>query len=294
MCIACGFASQAHAVFDFKDIEYWVGTGSNRAALVVDWDEGSTAIPARVWGYRWNGVAHGRDMLLAIVAADPRLYAKLGDSLANPTKVFGLGYDANADGTFGLDDGTAFNDDGIAIGSAPFFPTTAIDPNDNYAEGWTFGFWHYGVSANSPYAGGAWSDFDFGMALRTLADGSWDSWAIETSTTPPFTTFAENPVAATPPFPRGDFDLDGHVTPADYSAWRQSFGSTAQLAADVSGNGVIDAADYTIWRDHLGAANAPAAGFGLSVPEPATLWSGLWPCIFLWRSVFLRRKDKTS
>jgi len=30
----------AQAAFTFDDIEYWVGTGSNRAALVIDWHDG--------------------------------------------------------------------------------------------------------------------------------------------------------------------------------------------------------------------------------------------------------------
>ena len=49
--------------FTFDDIEFWVGTGANRAALVIDWLENSNEPPALVWGYRWNGTATGRDML---------------------------------------------------------------------------------------------------------------------------------------------------------------------------------------------------------------------------------------
>ena len=70
--------------FTFDDIEFWVGTGANRAALVIDWVEGSTEPPALVWGYRWDGTARGSDMLTAIVAADPRLFAKLGGTPSNP------------------------------------------------------------------------------------------------------------------------------------------------------------------------------------------------------------------
>ena len=45
--------------FSFDDIQYWVGTGANRAALVIDWSDTSTQPAALVWGFRWDGIAHG-------------------------------------------------------------------------------------------------------------------------------------------------------------------------------------------------------------------------------------------
>ena len=43
--------------FTFNNIEFWVGEGENRAALIVDWyDDGETAM---VWGFRWNGYDKG-------------------------------------------------------------------------------------------------------------------------------------------------------------------------------------------------------------------------------------------
>src|SRR6476620_10618968 len=64
--------------FMFADIEFWVGTGANRAALVIDWRENAAGPPARVWGYRWDGAANGAKMLTDVLAADDRLFAKLG------------------------------------------------------------------------------------------------------------------------------------------------------------------------------------------------------------------------
>src|SRR5262249_2602906 len=121
-----------------------------------------------------------------------------------------------------------------------------------------------------------------------------NSWAIEASTTPPFTAYAANPVAAQPALPRGDFDGDGAVTPTDYQIWQQSFGSTSQLAADASGNGVIDAADYSIWCDHLGAATNPASSHALATPEPPIFWPALFAVVVFWRFMHLNRKDKFS
>lgn len=57
---------------DTSDILYWVGTGSNKAILVVSWDESSPA-QSLAWGYRWNGSITAADMLTAIDNADTRL-----------------------------------------------------------------------------------------------------------------------------------------------------------------------------------------------------------------------------
>jgi hypothetical protein len=258
-------ASSACA-FTFDDIEFWVGSGANRAAIVIDWSDTTTDRPALVWGFRWDGTALGRDMLKAVVAADDRLFAKIGGPIANPVAIYGLGYDASDDGQFSLDDFTAFDDDGFAT-SAPADGAVSADAADDYAEGWFTGFWHYGQASNNPYAGGTWADAPLGMAGRTLSDGAWDSWVF--TPTFNFASFAVNPVAAPSPFPAGDFDRDGAVTAADYDVWKTAFGSTTDPAADASGDGVVDAADYTIWRDRINMGSVAAAS--TSVPEPSSL-----------------------
>ncbi|MCA9188880.1 MAG: lamin tail domain-containing protein, partial [Planctomycetales bacterium] len=47
-----------------------------------------------------------------------------------------------------------------------------------------------------------------------------------------------------------DGNADGQVNAADYTIWKDSFGETGQgLPGDGNDNGVIDAADYTVWKD---------------------------------------------
>lgn len=64
-------AAQAQAVVtSFDDIEYWVGTGSQEAAAVIDFQNGDDAL---VWGFRWDGTLNAGDMFYAIDAADDLL-----------------------------------------------------------------------------------------------------------------------------------------------------------------------------------------------------------------------------
>jgi outer membrane lipase/esterase len=68
--------------------------------------------------------------------------------------------------------------------------------------------------------------------------------------------------------PTGDYNRDGFVTPADYTAWQSTFAGRfatgSSLTADGAFDGVIDAADYTVWRDRVGVS-------AVGVPEPAGL-----------------------
>ncbi|MEZ6101606.1 MAG: PEP-CTERM sorting domain-containing protein [Pirellulaceae bacterium] len=66
----------------------------------------------------------------------------------------------------------------------------------------------------------------------------------------------------------GDYNKNGTVDAADYTVWKDNFGSSTNLDADGNGNGTIDAADYTVWKDNFGLSGA--AGAISSVPEPAS------------------------
>lgn len=55
----------------------------------------------------------------------------------------------------------------------------------------------------------------------------------------------------------GDFNEDGEVDQADYSAWADSYcpGGSCEgaMAGDANSDSAVDSADYTIWRDNVGA-----------------------------------------
>ncbi|MCA9185706.1 MAG: hypothetical protein R3E01_09950 [Pirellulaceae bacterium] len=90
----------------------------------------------------------------------------------------------------------------------------------------------------------------------------------------------------TVPIVDGDYNGNGVVDAADYTVWKDSFGSRLELASDGNLNGAIDAADYTIWKDNFGsrvkAINA--------VPEPSSRAMWQMPIAFATALASLRRR----
>ncbi|NOY40901.1 MAG: hypothetical protein GXP26_03555 [Planctomycetes bacterium] len=269
--------ANAGTVATLDDIQFWVGSGANRAAMVIDWDDSSAADESLVWGYRWDGTATGEDMLLELLTSDIRLFAKLSTPSASGISLFGLGYDDNNDCQFAISDGTTFNADGFAFSGPPDNPppaATATNPNDLYSEGWFTGYWNYGLSSGNPFDGGSWASSGSGMSNRMLSDGDWDSWTF--TSTFNFTAFAENPVAAELAGPGADFDLDNDVDGADFLAWQQGFGilsGATHVQGDTDCNQMVDGNDLQLWADGFGVTAAVGvAGFaGATVPEPCSI-----------------------
>lgn len=54
--------------------------------------------------------------------------------------------------------------------------------------------------------------------------------------------------------PLADFNTNDVIDGADYVVWRNTLGSTTQLAADANGNGMVDPVDYQIWRQSFGSS----------------------------------------
>lgn len=258
----------AAAVASFDDIAFWAGAGANRAALVLDWEEDATENQSLVWGYRWDGNATGADMLQAIVAADDRLFAKLGNQGLLGLALYGLGYDLSNDGAFAITDATTFDGEGIALtGPAEF--ATSVDPGDLYREGWfAAGFWHYGSADANPFDGGAWVDNPSGASNRPLTDGSWDGWTF--SPTFDFNAFPTNPIAASGGA-SPDLDADGDVDLADLLALQRGF----------------DPALLSDWESQFGTGSAAAHAQITVVPEPATVVLFL-ACTLDW--IYYRRR----
>jgi hypothetical protein len=111
------FLASRSLAISLDDIQLWTGSGTNRAALVIEWSTpesltySSVPVPVTdktlVWGYRFNGASTATQMLDAIVAADPRLYVVEDNSFG--TFVVALGYNLNHNSVIGITDGTGTN-----------------------------------------------------------------------------------------------------------------------------------------------------------------------------------------
>jgi hypothetical protein len=147
---------------EFDEVAYWVGNGSNSAAVVIDFHDGKVA-HSYGWGVRWDGVLNGEDALRMVVQADPRLEWNT-QQFAFGLAVYGMHFDAN--GT-----GGAFEFTGSDGG-------TVEDPEDHLQNGFlTDGFWAFYSTEESPTLE-PWQDSMVGAGGRFLSDGSWDGWAF--------------------------------------------------------------------------------------------------------------------
>lgn len=99
-------------------IQFWTGSGTNRAGLVIEWSTPESrlysTVPAPiadkslVWGYRFNGPATAAQMFEAIVAADSRLYALEVVDPRYGLGIYGIGFHLGG-GDLGVTDGSTTN-----------------------------------------------------------------------------------------------------------------------------------------------------------------------------------------
>ncbi len=160
----------AQVVSSFDDIQFWVGTGSNRSALVIDFHDGGIGTSNQesfVWGFRWDTPdTTGEDLIAAIASADPNLtvttpdFVQLINYLTQTNAYEGEADYGSASLSWGyyLAGGEAANYDPDTFEDLGFFPIEG--GGENFPTSWTI----------SPSGSGS----------RLLADGSWDALSFGT------------------------------------------------------------------------------------------------------------------
>jgi len=157
------------APFSFNSIERWTGSGPNRAALIVDWHDG-TRPHALAWGFRFENGATGLDMWNAVTAADTGLTAVISNgrpsdiNYRRPSRLGGIDLPGTA------------NHPGLARWTAYTFDHD--DPG--------IGAWHLWTSATSQgvYAQSNMTLTADAPANIPLAHGSWQAWSLATNNIP--------------------------------------------------------------------------------------------------------------
>ncbi len=70
------------AQFNFSDLKFFVGSGSDTAMLVVDFKDG-TSDSSYAWGYLFNGSTDGETILKAVAAADTNFSVDIANGFLN-------------------------------------------------------------------------------------------------------------------------------------------------------------------------------------------------------------------
>lgn len=157
--------------FALDDIQFWTGTGTNRAGMVIHWSapevrndstvESPVANHSLVWGYRWNGSANAEDMFNAISAADSRLLSVVSASDVYGKAMLGFAFDLNQNGIVGIRSGANIipraSTSGLAILSYNGVDALqSLDAGDLFWSGWhgpSWELWIGNSGNNAPERG---------------------------------------------------------------------------------------------------------------------------------------------
>lgn len=127
------------------------------------------------------------------------------------------------------------------------------------------------AGGNNPYVPQLGDQFAF-LASSGGASGMFDTfdypelptgleWALTPGDVATFLTVVETATTLA-----GDYNDDGVVDAADYTAWRDNLGGTS-LLNETASLGVVDEADYDAWKANFGAVAGGSGGLS-AVPEP--------------------------
>lgn len=228
-------SARSNQTFSFDSIDFWVGDGEHRAALVLTWhDENKTVPDNMVWGYRWSAdvdTISGLVLFQEVMKADPRLIGLIQYTGSMGYTINGIGYGGEGRSTVGVNfdykgstgSGNSYPDnaqtlasDAIKNGEStglidhPFnanimggrpvydydYWVAPVASSTHWFAGWYKGYWSYFVRDSYD------SDFSYsgyGASSRKVQNGTWDAWSWNSFMgTTEGTDPGDNLVAATP------------------------------------------------------------------------------------------------
>lgn len=194
MFTASGALAQ-NPVNSFDDIQFWTGTGTNRAALVIEFQSGTNTLSV-AWGYRWDGDKVMQDMLFALAGRIAGAQqAPLPDQDSDPRLSVNVGY---FDGYGFYINSMSYVPSGLG-GGWPLSPLSIAD--DYFVSGAYAGI--YFLPGSGTWTGDPmiYSESD-GLPTLQIDNGGWYG-VVHTDGPPayPFSQPVGAPVTAAPPVP---------------------------------------------------------------------------------------------
>jgi len=215
LAIAGALAVQQAQAISLDDIQLWTGSGTNRAALVIEWSapevltNSSVPVPIAdktlVWGFRFNGTATGTQMIANIAGSDPKLYF-VADDTSGSTFIEGIGYNLSGNDVIGITDGSQtdlFNNGYLIDPTVDADSAQAVNAGDLYwggVSGPRWEIWNEAGDAggffSSPNRGpnlywtptdqghfsagahGQWEYAQAGLDELSLTNGSWIAFSV--------------------------------------------------------------------------------------------------------------------
>jgi hypothetical protein len=191
------YVSAEQDSFTFDDIHYWIGDGTNEAAIVIDWNNGKPD-SSIAYGYRWNGPSTNMvNVLRQIADEDRRLHIGISKSISFGSSLDVIGYDANGNGgAFELKNGVATDHEDFVAGPFPSHYWSQVHASSYaFPEDGTWGYYWVGIDEQHP-ENGEW------IAYKNI------NWATGEDVTPSRPVAAETPYG----FRIIDFQSDPSLT----------------------------------------------------------------------------------
>ena len=152
--VSCAAPLAAQAAFTMDDVHFWVGVGTNRMVVIVDWNMPGEP-SSLAWGYRWNGAPVPVARAIADIAREDNRLHYFSSQTQWGTSVDGFGYD-RSDVAAAFDLGSETSTDAGALFAA-------------YAEPY---YWAQSPGTGPDFASVAWT-YGSGVDYDRATDGSW-------------------------------------------------------------------------------------------------------------------------